>query len=148
MKCAVCHHEINDERREDMTLIDEIRKDEPWIKDDTHVCQECAHKNRVDRAVREIKPAFDKLFDGLNSSSHDLNKVMAEAVERVFLSQHRYLQNEFGVFLYNILKRIGSHAGDECYQDQRNAWMLNWAKGCSNIDVYFKDDNARIELRG
>lgn len=132
MKCEMCDVEIDGvEVKEDYNIYQDLY---PKLNvEDKHVCKKCGYKVRLDKKIEEYKPAIEQIFDRLNKSS--FSSIDKEAIVSCMQNQHRYLQNEAMLMIYDILFRYGKNSGDVCWEDARNAWGLAWAKAASSIEL-------------
>ena len=87
------------------------------------VCAKCRtilEQQDIDDMTYEC---FEKMCQAVNGGS---TKDLAESMFRTFTRQHRYLQSEFMIALWEFFKLYG--AQDENHRDARNEGAVNMAK--------------------
>ena len=130
IKCVVCRRIIDGiEVKEEENYIP--KEDQEAL--DVHICMACARKDALDKLVKEYKPFIEKFSHLINRCGYDYDGLLSDAIVECFFSEHRYLQNEMILGIHKIFEKIGSHAGDVCYEDPRNQWALKWCKQVSQI---------------
>lgn len=140
MKRCVCGREP-DEKEFDraMTLIQysdmDAKKKELIQKSNIRFCFNCAERQVLDEMKKRFKPVIEEFSKMVNLSGYDSDGMKSRAIMELFFSEHRYLQSEMLNFLRHLLKLIGSKKGDLCWTDQRNDWMVRWAKAAADVEV-------------
>jgi hypothetical protein len=136
MNCALCRKVIDGEiRREDFLILEELYPNPALRGDfkDTHVCRDCANKERTRVKVEKYKPFVEAIFQKVNYNSITQNDLYALA--DLLNHEHRYLQNEFMMLVQRFLFTYGEGSGNPAYEDDRNKWSLAWAKAAASIEV-------------
>lgn len=134
MECSLCGQEIdNDIRREDFQIIEELYPKQADLFKDTHVCRDCANKERTKVKVQKYKPFVEAVFQNLNRNN--VTQQDLDALVQLLNSKHRFLQNEFVTMVMRFLFTYGEGSGNLAFEDGRNAWALAWAKAAASINV-------------
>lgn len=144
MNCMLCGQEIdNDIRREDFQILEELYPEQAGTDffKDTHVCRDCANKERTKVKVEKYKSFVEVVFQKLNCNSvtqHDLY-----ALVELLHHEHRFLQNEFMTRVLRFLFTYGEGSGNPAYEDARNGWALAWAKAAAAIQVRYDHSTGK-----
>jgi hypothetical protein len=113
-RCNGCGRKKEDTSRT-AYLIDRSKKE--------GVCPEC--KDRLEQEDMD-KYTHDALEDFCNIVNGKSYKELGESLFRSIQREHRYLQNEFFLALFEFFKLYG--AQDENHRDARNEWAVRVAK--------------------
>ncbi len=87
------------------------------------VCLECKDRLTKEDIDTYTHAALEGCCNAVNGGTP---QDLAESLFRSIGRQHRYLQNEFFIALWQFFKLYG--AQDENHQDARNAWAVKVAK--------------------
>jgi hypothetical protein len=126
----MCHRFINDTVIEDTAFAEEYS-----FTPDSHVCVDCAKKERLQSLVREYTPFMEKFSKLVNNYAFDHDGLTSDALAFCFLREHRQLQHDMIMGLREIITKIGKKSGNTTYEDARNEWALRWCKAVSELEV-------------
>jgi hypothetical protein len=129
VECDGCLKELNDDYPEDFDYINRLKlKLKGW-----NLCKSCAKERYTKERIKEYTKVIEQFSKLVNNCAYDSDGVESDAIVAAFFHEHRQLQNDMISSLHRIFEKIGKHAGDSCYEDQRNQWALSWCKQASKL---------------
>lgn len=129
VECDGCLKELNDDNPRDTEYTNKLKlKLKDW-----NLCRSCAKQRYTEERIKVYKDVIKEFARLVNNCAYDHDGVESDAIVAAFFYEHRQLQNDMISSLHRIFEKIGSHAGDGCYEDLRNQWALGWCKKVSKI---------------
>lgn len=102
---------------------------------DVHVCQPCGENYLRESLEKRYIKLLAPLFKEINSTTHNLEGLEAQALANAFCFEHRYLQAQLIEFLSKVLGILGKRADDPMWIDARNSYAFRYLKELSHVQM-------------